>query len=164
MVLFWKSFPKKIDTLNSGIMDGILPLVYVAMVVGIGKTVTATPAFVLIRDWLINLQLGGLMKVFAITNIFAAVTGSSSGSMTMSLEMFGKDYLATGIDPSMIHRIITTSSAALDTLPWCSVIVLVLSLASLTYKQAYKQVFVVSVIFPLVCALAMIGFAHAFLL
>jgi H+/gluconate symporter-like permease len=164
IVLFWRSFHKKIDTLNSGIMDGILPLVYVAMVVGIGKTVTATPAFVLIRDWLMNLQLGGLMKVFAITNIFAAVTGSSSGSMTMSLEMFSKDYLAMGVDPSMIHRIITTSSAALDTLPWCSVIVLVLSLASLSYKQAYKQVFVVSVIFPLICALAMIAFAHAFLL
>jgi H+/gluconate symporter-like permease len=164
LVLYWKSYSKIIDTLNSGIMDGILPLVLVAMVVGIGKTVTATPAFVLIKDWLVSLQLGGLMKVFAITNVFAAITGSSSGSMTMTLEMFSKDFLATGLDPGMIHRIITASSAALDTLPWCSVIVLILSLAGLTYKQAYKQVFVVSVIMPLISVLAMIAFAHMFLL
>lgn len=164
LVLYWKSYSKIINTLNSGVMDGILPLVLVAMVVGIGKTVTTTPAFAIIRDWLMNLQFGGLLKVFTITNIFAAITGSSSGSMTMTLEMFGKDFLATGIEPSMIHRIITTSSAALDTLPWCSVIVLLLSLTSLTYKQAYKQVFVVTVVFPLVCALAMIAFAHAFLI
>lgn len=153
ILLFYKSFDRLLDTINQGATNGIMPLILVAIVVGVAKVVAITPAFALFKDWLIALNISGLLKILVVTNAISAITGSATGSMTMTLEMFGKDFLAMGYNPETIHRLIAVSASALDTLPWNSFIVLLFTLSGVTYSNGYKQVFIISVILPLLAAL-----------
>lgn len=156
IILFYKSFDNLLDTVNLGATNGVMPLILVAVVVGVAKTVAITPAFEMFKVWLMALPVSGLFKIFVITNSISAITGSASGSMTMTLEMFGSDFLSMNLNPGTIHRLMTVSSVALDTLPWNSFIVLLFTLSGVSYSKGYKQVFVISVVLPLLAALSIV--------
>lgn len=158
-ILFHKQLFKKnvIGVLSAGITDGITPVILVGMVVGLGKVMSVTPAFALIRDTMMSLPLDGWLKIFSISNVFSMVTGSATGSLSLTLEMFAKDFLAMGYSAGAIHRMMLIFVHGFDTLPWNSAIILGLSVAGLTHKQSYKQMFVVSVLFPIVVSLVLIA-------
>ena len=81
------------------------------------------------------------------------VTAGASGAIAMTLEMFSDAWLAAGLDPEWIHRVVTTASGGFDTVPWNSFVVLILSMGKLTHKQAYMPVFWVSLVAPILIAL-----------
>lgn len=156
LVLFRKSLGELWSTINTGITNGILPVIYVSVVVGIARTVSSVPFFEVMKSALLNLQINGLLKVVATTNIVSAMTGSSSGSMTMILDLFGKDFLSWGYDPGLLHRLISVASLGFDSLPWNSVVVVFFALSGVSYSKGYKHVFATTVAMPLICALAII--------
>lgn len=156
IVLFRSSLSNLWDTVNTGIANGILPVIYVSAVVGVAKTVASVPFFEIIKGVLLNLQVNGLLKVMATTSVLSAMTGSSSGSMTMILELFSKDFLALGYSPELLHRLISVASLGFDSLPWNSVIVVFFTLSGVSYAKGYKHVFVTTVLLPLISAGAII--------
>jgi H+/gluconate symporter-like permease len=162
-VLFYKSLGKPIETINEGFSNGIMPLITVAVVVGIAKTVSAVPFFTVLKDSLINLPFSGLTKAVIVTNTVAFMTGSASGSMTMILDLFSADFIAWGNDPEILHRVLTTASQGLDTMPWCSVVVVFLSLSGISYSRGYKHIFVTSVAGPILTAIFMILISPLFI-
>lgn len=156
IILFRKSLPSNIwNTVNTGVTNGVLPLVNVSVVVGIAKTVAAVPFFEVMKNAVLRIPVSGLIKVMAVTNIMSAMTGSSSGSMSMILELFGKEFLSWGYSPDLLHRLITVASVGLDSLPWNSVIVGFFTLSGVTYARGYKHVFAYTVIMPIICAIVM---------
>jgi len=152
MVLFNTAMKDKFKTVNDGIVNGIMPLVYVSVVVGVARTVEAAPFFEVMKDVLLNSNIPGLLKVVSVTSVFSAMTGSSSGSMTMILELFGGDFLAWGYHPELLHRLISTSSLGFDSLPWNSVVVVFFSLSGVSYAKGYKHVFMTTVVMSLIAA------------
>lgn len=155
-ILFRNSVGKLWDTINAGFNNGIMPLLSVSVVVGVAKTVAAVPFFEVMKTALITLPFSGLTKAVTVTNVVAFMTGSSSGSMTMILELFGKDFIAWGNNPEILHRVLTVASQGLDSMPWCSVIVVFLSLSGISYSRGYKHIFATTVVMPLLTAAAMI--------
>ncbi len=156
MILFRNSLTDPWSTINTGISNGIMPVIYVSAVVGVARTVSAVPFFEVMKNALLNLQAHGLIKVVATTFVLSAMTGSSSGSMTMILELFSKDFLSWGYDPGLLHRLISVASLSFDSLPWNSVVVVFFSLSGVSYSRGYKHVFATTVIMPAICALVII--------
>ena len=152
MVLFNNAMKDKFKTINAGIVNGIMPLIYVSVIVGVARTVQAAPFFEVMKDFMLNANIPGLLKVISVTSVFSAMTGSSSGSMTMILELFGQTFLDWGYHPELLHRLISTASLGFDSLPWNSVVVVFFSLSGVSYAKGYKHVFVTTVVMSLICA------------
>ena len=156
-VLFWKYYDNVKKTLNDGVSSGVGPVIMVCMVVGIARVVANTPAFEGFKEWLINLPFNGLFKVFAVTNAVAFMTGSGTAAISTTLDLFGKDFLAMGYTPEVIHRIVAMSSEGFDSMPWNNFIVLVLTMAGLSYSKSYKHVFICSVLMTMAATLIVIA-------
>jgi len=157
IVLFWKYYDDLKGTLNNGVLSGVNPVIMVCMVVGIAKVVAATPAFASFQGWLLSLPFSGLFKVFVVTNAVAFMTGSGTAAISTTLELFAQDFLAMGFTPEVIHRIVAMSSEGFDSMPWNNFIVLVLTMAGLSYSKSYKHVFVCSVLFTMLATLLVIA-------
>ena len=157
LVLFWKYYDNVKKTLNDGVSSGVGPVIMVCMVVGIARVVANTPAFEGFKEWLINLPFNGLFKVFAVTNAVAFMTGSGTAAISTTLDLFGKDFLAMGYTPEVIHRIVAMSSEGFDSMPWNNFIVLVLTMAGLSYSKSYKHVFICSVLMTMAATLIVIA-------
>lgn len=159
IILFYRSIPKGklVPALNDGFANGVMPLIMVTAVVGIAQVVSQTDAFNVIREQLLTFtstsKIATAFSVVGITNIMALICGSASGAIAMTLEMFSKAWLAAGLDPEWIHRVVVTASGGFDTVPWNSFVVLILSMGKLTHKQAYMPVFWVSLVAPILIAL-----------
>ena len=158
IALFWKSLggANFWSTVNNGIANGIAPVIYVSVVVGVARTVASVPFFEVMRDSLLNLQINGLLKVVATTSVMSAMTGSSSGSMTMILDLFGQEFLSWGYNAGLLHRLISVASLGFDSLPWNSVVVVFFTLSGVSYAKGYKHVFVYTVLMPFLCAMGII--------
>ena len=159
IILFYRSIPtgKLVPALNDGFANGVMPLIMVTAVVGIAQVVSQTDAFNVIREQLLTFtstsKVATAFSVVGITNIMALICGSASGAIAMTLEMFSNAWIAAGLDPEWIYRVVVTASGGFDTVPWNSFVVLVLSMGKLTHKQAYMPIFWVSLVAPILIAL-----------
>ena len=159
IILFYRSIPtgKLVPALNDGFSNGVMPLIMVTAVVGIAQVVSQTDAFNVIREQLLTFtstsKVATAFSVVGITNIMALICGSASGAIAMTLEMFSNAWIAAGLDPEWIHRVVVTASGGFDTVPWNSFVVLILSMGKLNHKQAYMPVFWVSLVAPILIAL-----------
>ncbi|OLO27907.1 hypothetical protein BTR23_19035 [Alkalihalophilus pseudofirmus] len=156
IILFWKALPNIKETVSKGVENGILPLIYVSVVVGVARVVQAAPFFEVMRNALLDMQVNGMLKIMATTSTVSAMTGSSSGSMTMILDLFGEEFLSWGYHPELVHRLMATTAIGFDSLPWNSVIVVMFTLSGVAYAKGYKYAFVTSVILPILAALAIV--------
>ncbi len=147
-----------INVFKINIIIGML----LASVVGVARTVAAVPFFDVMKDALLNLQANGLIKVIATTSVLSAMTGSSSGSMTMILDLFSQDFLSWGYAPGLLHRLISVAALGFDSLSWNSVVVVFFTLSGDSYAKGYKHVFAYTVVMPLICAFLIIAISPIF--
>ena len=70
---------------------------------------------------------------------------------------FTDSFLASGVNLDLLHRLVSISAGALDTLPHSPGIFLTLAVLGLTHKDAYKHIFVTSVVIPTIITLASLG-------
>lgn len=159
IILFWRSIPseKMVPTLNEGFANGVMPLIMVTAVVGIAQVVAQTSAFDTVRSQLLTFssssKIATGLSVVGITNVMALICGSASGAIAMTLEMFSDAWMAAGLDPEWIHRVVVTASGGFDTVPWNSFVVLILTMGGLNHKKAYMPIFWVSLVAPILIAL-----------
>lgn len=142
-----------ISCLNKGALDSLAPIFNTGSVVGYGAVINGLPGFVLIRDEILSLSSGNpLVSSSLVTGILSGITGSASGAMTISLEMLGTKYLemasAVNINPEILHRIVSISSASLNMMPHNGALITLLAICGLTHRDSYKDLFVVGLIVP----------------
>ena len=80
-------------------------------------------------------------------------TAGASGAIAMTLEMFSSSWIAAGLDPEWVHRVVVTASGGFDTVPWNSFVVLILAMGKLDHKRSYMPIFWVSLVAPILVAL-----------
>lgn len=150
LVLYIKKLKNLNKSLGNGAMDGAKTLLIVAAVVGFGGVVAATPGYELIIGGLSSIPGSPLIQLVIAINVVAGITGSASAGESIALETFGKDFLAMGYPPNVIHRISAIACQGLDSLPHGSSIINQLQVARLTHKQGYGHVFVLACVVPFV--------------
>ncbi len=154
----WKDLKTSI---NSGTMDSLLPIFNTASEVGYGMVISSLAAFVIIRDYMVNLAPGNplISEAVSVTTL-AGITGSASGGMSITLSTLGETYLVmaetAGISPELLHRVASMAAGGLDTLPHNGAVITLLAITKLTHKDSYADIFMVAVVFPIVATITII--------
>ncbi|GMW01970.1 MAG: hypothetical protein AMXMBFR84_31060 [Candidatus Hydrogenedentota bacterium] len=161
LALHFKTLAKPLGTLSRGAENSIMPLINTAAVIGFGGVVEKTEGFKQFANMIVNLDIHPLLSAFLSVNVVAGIVGSSSGGLGIFMQALAPQYLATGVDPALLHRIVTLGSGGLDSLPHCGAVITTLTIMGLTHKDAYKDVFVITVIVPIVATLAVLALAIA---
>ena len=95
-----------------------------------------------------------LLSVALSVSVLAGITGSASGGMTIALDTLGAEFIAlaqsNNVSMDLLHRITVMATGGLDSLPHNGAVVTLLGICGLTHRQAYKDIFMVTVAIPLV--------------
>ena len=155
LAMTWKRLAAPKRSLDDGANASVLPIFNTASLVGFGAVIAALPAFELIQGFVESIGGGNPLVSLAIAvNVLAGVTGSASGGMSIALQTLGAEYLvmaeAVGIAPELLHRVTTVATGGLDSLPHNGAVVTLLAICGLTHREAYKDIFMVAVLFPII--------------
>ena len=156
MLLFWRRFSNVVDTITKGAANTVVPIVNTCADVGYGMAIAATAGFGVVSAWLLTLPMHPIVSLSIATNIMAAITGSASGGMGIVLETLAPKYLALGLSPDLVHRIVVMSSGCFDAMPHNGAVITMLAVAGLTHRQAYKHIFIGHVLATLAALLIVI--------
>ena len=148
-----------LQTMGLGTQDAIMPLMATSAVIGFGGVVSQTGGFALFVETVVGSPLEPHLSMFAAASAVSGITGSSSGGLQIFMATMADSYLALGIDPEELHRLVAMASGGFDSLPHCGAVIAMLQITQLTHKQAYKDVGVVTVLVPVIATLATIFLA-----
>ena len=80
----------------------------------------------------------------------AGITGSASGGMSIALAAMAESFIANanaaGIPMEVLHRVAAMASGGMDTLPHNGAVITLLAVTGLTHRQAYKDIFAITLI------------------
>ena len=150
---------KAVKVLGDGTQDSIIPLINTAVVIGFGGIVTQTQGFSEFIQFLTTMDLPPLLSLFTSVSLSSAIVGSASGGLQIFMQTMAPAYLEMRIPAEVIHRIATIASGGFDSLPHCGAIVAMLTITGMTHKEAYKDLFVITVMIPVIAVLTIIGVA-----
>lgn len=162
VLVFWRFIEKKKDSINIGATNAVLPIINTSADVGYGAVIAATAGFVVFQDMIENIPGNPLISLYVATTLLAGITGSSSGGLGIAMETLTDTYLKLGVNPEAFHRVAAIASGGLDALPHNGAVITTLVVTGLTHKDAYKHIFVTSVIAPVIAAIPALAVAIAF--
>ncbi|HDZ57486.1 MAG TPA: GntP family permease [Pseudomonas xinjiangensis] len=157
-VVLFPSMRRKISQVfGQGAEDSIMPLFNTAAVIGFGGVVTQTLGFSQFAQWMLNADLPPLLSIFASASVVSAIVGSASGGLQIFMQTLAPQYLEMGVEPEILHRIAAIASGGLDSLPHCGAVIATFMIMGLTHREAYKDMFAVTVAVPVIACLASIA-------
>ena len=142
--------PKK--AICDGAGGGLGSLIATSSIMGFGAVVSASPAYSSITKALVNMQADPLITALISINVIAAITGSSAGGLNIFLSSMGNYLAGSGLNLSMLHRVVCIASSGFDAMPHASGMVVCNQIAKTSQKDTYKYVFVTCAIMPFLCA------------
>lgn len=156
-LIFINRMRSPISTFNQGAVSSLTAIMNTSCAVGFGTVVKMVPGFALLVALLGKVSMGnGLLYTAISTNILAGSTGSASGGMSIALEAMADRFLATGANPELLHRITSLASGGLDTLPHNGAVLTLMAACGLTHKDCYIDIFIVSLLIPVLSTIAAI--------
>jgi H+/gluconate symporter-like permease len=116
---------------------------------GFGAVIAALPGFKLVADALHSIPNPLINEAVTVTAL-AGITGSASGGMSIALGAMAETFIhnaqAAGIPMEVLHRVAAMASGGMDTLPHNGAVITLLAVTGLTHRQAYKDIFAITVI------------------
>ena len=153
LALNFKKLPNLNDMLNIGVKNSFLPLLNSSAIVGYGSIIKSLPIFLTIQNTIMNISSNPIISEAISVNVICGLTASASGGLGISLNALAPTFIqmsdALAISPEILHRIASLSSGGLDTLPHNGAVITTLAICGLTHKESYKDIFVTSVLIPI---------------
>ncbi len=141
------------DAICNGASGGLGSLIATSSIMGFGSVISSSPAYTMITDALVNMNANPLITALVSINVIAAITGSSAGGLNIFLNSMGEYLASTGLNTSMLHRVVTIASSGFDAMPHASGMVVCNQIAKTSQKDTYKYVFITCAIMPFCCAI-----------
>ncbi|MFJ5771749.1 GntP family permease [Psychrobacillus sp. NPDC093180] len=143
------------DSLSVGISGALLATMNTASEFGFGGIIAALPGFAVVQNFLSTTFTHPLVNGAVLTNALAGITGSGSGGLSFSLGIMADKYVeaanAAGIPLEVMHRVIAMAAGGMDTLPHNGAVLTLLMVCGLTHRQAYKDIFAITIIKTVAC-------------
>lgn len=159
-VLYFRKFTNLSALLTDGGKKTATTVINVCAVVGFGGIISAVPGFDFLISGLDAVPGPPLVQLALATNLIAGITGSASGGEGIALEVLSPKYLAMGINPDVIHRIVNISCYGLDSLPHNGSVITRLNHTQLAHKQGYYHEFILGAILPFFNSFLAVGLAY----
>ena len=160
-LLFGNARRQVAQVFGQGAEDSVMPLLNTAAVIGFGGVVTQTAGFGEFAQWILGVNMPPLLSVFTSISTLSAIVGSSSGGLQIFMQTLAPAYLEMGVQPEILHRIAAIAAGGLDSLPHCGAVIATFMIMGLTHREAYKNMFVVTVAIPVIACLASIALLMA---
>ncbi|QUG42431.1 GntP family permease [Psychrobacillus sp. INOP01] len=139
---FWEAF-------SAGTVGAIIAIGNTAAVVGFGGVAKNVPAFTTAVEAMTNIPGSPLIGAAIAVSVIAGMTGSSSGGQTIALPLLAPHYMDMGVNPEALHRVVSISSGALDSLPHNGYVVTTIqSICGEKHSAAYWPVAATTVVVP----------------
>ena len=161
LILFPAARRSPLKLLGDGTQDAIMPLMATSAVIGFGGVVVQTAGFATFTQAMVGANVPPMLSMFGAISTVSGITGSASGGLQIFMATLADDYLALGISPEELHRLVAMAAGGFDSLPHCGAVIAMLTITQLSHKQAYKDVGVVTVVIPVIATLATIALAMA---
>lgn len=151
MLVNYKHFQNLPGAINSGTTGALVAIGNTAAVVGFGSIAKNTDAFMSTVDLMTQIPGNELIGAAIAVSVIAGLTGSASGGQAIVLPLVAPHYLEQGVEPEELHRIVSISSGALDSLPHNGYVVTTIrAICHETHQAAYGPVAALTVITPLI--------------
>jgi H+/gluconate symporter-like permease len=164
LVLAWRPVVTQFaEGTKAAIGGALLAAMNTASEYGFGAVIAALPGFMVVANALGAIKDPLLHEAVTVTGL-AGVTGSASGGMSIALaamsETFVANAQAAGIPMEVLHRVASMASGGMDSLPHNGAVITLLMVTGLTHRQAYKDIFAVTII-KTVAVFVVIGIHYA---
>ncbi|MDF2179960.1 SLC13 family permease [Aliiglaciecola sp. CAU 1673] len=151
MLINFKHFHNLNGAISQGTTGALVAIGNTAAVVGFGTIAKSTAAFAGAVEVMTQLPGNELIGAAVAVSVIAGLTGSASGGQAIALPLIGPHYLDQGVDPEQLHRIVSISSGALDSLPHNGYVVTTIrAICNETHQRAYWAVGALTVVIPLI--------------
>ncbi|OJH79729.1 MAG: transporter [Stenotrophomonas maltophilia] len=134
---------------KAAIGGAVLAAMNTASEYGFGAVIAALPGFMVVANALGAIKDPLLHEAVTVTGL-AGVTGSASGGMGIALAAMSETFIANaqaaGIPMEVLHRVAAMASGGMDSLPHNGAVITLLMVTGLTHRQAYKDIFAVTII------------------
>lgn len=150
----FKSLPQM---LGDGANKSITMLGATCAMSGFGAVIMATPAYEVLVDFALKLNMSPYITLMIAMSIICACTASATAAVSVVGPSLGATFVNMGLNPEAVARVMAISATGFDSVPQNGTIVVVInSLCGETYKDAYPYVFVMNVLIPLIGTVATI--------
>lgn len=116
---------------------------------GFGAVIAALPGFLLVKDALRVIPDPLVNEAITVTSL-AGITGSASGGLSIALAAMADQFMAmgdaAGIPREVLHRVASMASGGMDSLPHNGAVITLLAVTGLTHRQAYRDIFALTLI------------------
>ena len=151
MALNFRHFHNLNQAVTEGTTGALVAIGNTAAVVGFGSIAKVTPAFQQAVEIMTQMPGSGLLGAALAVSLIAGMTGSASGGQAIALPLLGPHYLDQGVDPEQLHRVVSISSGALDSLPHNGYVVTTIrAICKETHQNAYWALGALTVVVPLI--------------
>lgn len=137
------------EAMSDGTMGALVAIGNTAAVVGFGGVAKAVPAFQVAVDAMTSIPGSPLIGGAIAVSVIAGMTGSASGGQAIALPLIAPHYMDMGVNPEALHRVVSISSGALDSLPHNGYVVTTIrGICGESHGDAYGAVGAITVIVP----------------
>lgn len=150
-IINYKHFHNINKAISQGTTGALVAIGNTAAVVGFGTIAKSTDAFQQAVEVMTSLPGHELIGAAVAVSVIAGLTGSASGGQAIALPLLGPHYLDRGVEPEELHRIVSISSGALDSLPHNGYVVTTIrAICNETHQKAYWALGALTVVVPLI--------------
>ncbi len=134
---------------KSAVNGALLAAMNTASEYGFGAVIASLPGFLVLADALRNIPNPLVNEAITVT-LLAGITGSASGGMSIALAAMADSFIsaahAANIPLEVLHRVAAMASGGMDTLPHNGAVITLLAVTGLTHREAYKDIFGITLI------------------
>lgn len=150
LVLAWRNVATHFaESTKPAIGGALLASMNTASEYGFGAVIAALPGFLVVAHALGSIP-NPLVNVAVTVTALAGITGSASGGMSIALAAMSDTFIANAnaanIPLEVVHRVAAMASGGMDTLPHNGAVITLLAVTGLTHRQAYKDIFAITII------------------
>jgi H+/gluconate symporter-like permease len=137
------------DGSKAAVGGALLAGMNTAVEYGFGAVIAALPGFLVVKEALKSIPNPLLNEAVTVTSL-AGITGSASGGLSIALAAMAEQFAAAGdaagIPREVLHRIASMASGGMDSLPHNGAVITLLAVTGLTHRQAYKDIFALTLL------------------
>ena len=150
LVLSWRTVATHFaESTKPAIGGALLASMNTASEYGFGAVIAALPGFLVVANALGSIPNPLINEAVTVTAL-AGITGSASGGMSIALAAMAETFIANAnaanIPMDVLHRVAAMASGGMDTLPHNGAVITLLAVTGLTHRQAYKDIFAITII------------------
>lgn len=142
---FYKYIDSARDVLGNGAKAALGPAVFTSAAVGVGTVAAAAVGFQIIQGAIFNMPGGTYVSAATLAAALGGIMGSGSGAVGIIATNFLDPYLATGVDPAALAKIIATSATIGGALPNSGAMFGMLAAMGLNHANSYKHIAAISI-------------------